>query len=49
MKYVILKGGDYDHPYTDNGKLIIYPTKAAAESKRKPGDVLCPLDDWEEA
>ena len=46
--YVILKGGDFDHPYsTAKSRPLIFPSKEFAEKARLPGDVVVPIEDLE--
>ena len=47
-QWVILKCGDYDHPYVDkDGKPRFFAGERLAEEARGPGDVIVqPTDYW---
>ena len=48
---VVLKGGDFDLPYTLGDGICIYPNRRTADQSRKSGDVVVEYDawkDWEE-
>ena len=45
--YVILKGGDFEHPYHDlSGDVVVYEDRQTAEQVRRAGDVVVAAEDW---